>query len=86
MRLGHYFGTSAAFWLQLQNRYDLDVAEDELGDCLERAVLPREAAAWNYHAPQSRETSIIMSSNSLSGGCWNVCPFPSTRARAHAMG
>lgn len=32
MRLARYFGTSAAVWLRLQVRYDLEVAEKELGD------------------------------------------------------
>ena len=31
MRLARYFGTSAAVWLRLQVRYDLEVAEKELG-------------------------------------------------------
>ena len=26
LRLGHWFGTSAQFWLNLQSRYELDVA------------------------------------------------------------
>ena len=38
MRLGRYFGISAKFWLKLQNQYDLDKAEDELGDRLEKEV------------------------------------------------
>ncbi|HOS80928.1 MAG TPA: HigA family addiction module antitoxin [Anaerolineae bacterium] len=38
LRLAHYFGTSAKFWLGLQMDYDLDLAEDELGARLEREV------------------------------------------------
>ena len=38
LRLGRFFGMSAQFWLNLQARYDLDVAEDALGDRLEREV------------------------------------------------
>jgi len=30
LRLGKFFGTSAQFWLNLQTRYDLDLAEDRL--------------------------------------------------------
>jgi len=41
LRLGRYFGTSALFWLNLQNSYDLDVAADALGDRLEREIQPR---------------------------------------------
>src|SRR5438105_8420427 len=32
LRLGRYFGTSAAFWMGIQTQYDLERAEDELVD------------------------------------------------------
>ena len=32
LRLGHYFGTGAAFWANLQTNYDLASTEKELGD------------------------------------------------------
>ena len=38
MRLARYFGTSAAVWLRLQVRYDLEVAEGELSDKINREV------------------------------------------------
>ena len=38
MRLARYFGTSAAVWLRLQVRYDLEVAEQELGKRINREV------------------------------------------------
>ena len=46
MRLARYFGTSAAVWLRLQVRYDLEVAERELSDRIRREVrvLKRSAA------------------------------------------
>src|SRR5712671_3174167 len=31
LRLGHFFGTSAQFWLNLQSLYDLRVAEQKIG-------------------------------------------------------
>lgn len=40
LRLARYFGTSAQFWLGLQADYDLDVAEELLGERLEREVRP----------------------------------------------
>lgn len=43
LRLGRYFGMEPQFWLNLQSRYDLDVARDELGARLEREVRPRAA-------------------------------------------
>jgi len=38
MRLARYFGTSAAVWLRLQVRYDLEVAERELRERIDREV------------------------------------------------
>lgn len=38
MRLARYFGTSAAVWLRLQVRYDLEIAEASLGKRIEREV------------------------------------------------
>jgi addiction module HigA family antidote len=32
LRLGHWFGTSPEFWLNLQKLYELRVAEQEAGD------------------------------------------------------
>jgi len=39
LRLGHFFGTSAEFWLNLQKLYELRVAEREVGAKVRR--LPR---------------------------------------------
>jgi addiction module HigA family antidote len=43
LRLARYFGTTEAFWMNLQARYDLEIQRDELGNTLERdvAVLER---------------------------------------------
>ena len=38
MRLARYFGTSAAVWLRLQVRYDLEVAETQLSERINREV------------------------------------------------
>ena len=38
LRLSRFFGNSAQFWMSLQSDYDLDVAQDELGDRLEYEV------------------------------------------------
>ena len=43
MRLGR-FGMSPDFWINLQARYDLDVADRTLRRKIERAVSPRNAA------------------------------------------
>lgn len=39
LRLGHWFGTSAEFWLNLQKIYELRCAEEHVGSSL--AKLPR---------------------------------------------
>lgn len=39
LRLARYFGTSERFWLNLQARYDLEVAKDRLGDRLAKEVV-----------------------------------------------
>jgi addiction module HigA family antidote len=38
MRLARYFDTSAAVWLRLQVRYDLEVAQGQLSDRINREV------------------------------------------------
>jgi addiction module HigA family antidote len=42
LRLGHWFGTSAEFWLNLQKSYELRLAERTSGNEIKR--LPRRAA------------------------------------------
>ncbi|MFL6950777.1 MAG: HigA family addiction module antitoxin [Xanthobacteraceae bacterium] len=42
LRLGHWFKTSAQFWLNLQSAYDIRVAEQQAGR--EIARLPRRPA------------------------------------------
>lgn len=39
LRLGHFFGTSPEFWLNLQKLYELRVAERKIGDDVK--ALPR---------------------------------------------
>jgi addiction module HigA family antidote len=36
LRLGHWFGTSAQFWLNLQSAYDIKVAHGLAGDEIEK--------------------------------------------------
>ena len=44
LRFARYFNNSPTFWMNLQTRYDLEVAEDEISDKVERDVRPLEAA------------------------------------------
>ncbi|GGN87248.1 HigA family addiction module antitoxin [Nocardia rhizosphaerihabitans] len=43
LRLGRYFGTSDLFWLNLQNRYDLEIERDAIGAAL-AAIEPLRVA------------------------------------------
>jgi antitoxin HigA-1 len=43
MRLARYFSTAPEFWINLQTRYDLDVADRGLRKRIEREVEPRAA-------------------------------------------
>lgn len=36
LRLGHFFGTSAEFWLNLQMLYELRMAEQKVGKAIKR--------------------------------------------------
>jgi addiction module HigA family antidote len=45
LRFARYFKNSATFWMNLQTRYDLEVAEDQISAKVERDVQPLEAAA-----------------------------------------
>ncbi|UWU50286.1 HigA family addiction module antitoxin [Limnospira platensis] len=42
LRLAYYFNMSARFWMGLQMDYDLDVAEDALGEKLKMEVCSRQ--------------------------------------------
>lgn len=43
LRLAKYFGTSAEFWINLQSHYELDRAEDLVGDQIAR-ITPLQVA------------------------------------------
>ena len=43
LRLGRYFGMTPEFWINLQTRYDLDVAERTMRRQIEREVEPHAA-------------------------------------------
>ena len=45
LRLGHFFGTSAEFWLNLQKIYELRVAERESGSDIKALPRLRDRAA-----------------------------------------
>lgn len=43
LRLGRYFGTTPEFWINLQTRYDLDLAERTIRRDIEREIEPHAA-------------------------------------------
>ena len=45
LRLGRYFGTTPDFWLNLQTRYELDMADRVLRGKIEQEVMPCDTAA-----------------------------------------
>ena len=45
LRFARYFKNSPTFWMNLQTRYDLEVAEDEIAAKVERDVQPLEAVS-----------------------------------------
>src|SRR5713226_7126741 len=53
LRLGHWFGTSAQFWLNLQSAHDIRVAAQQAGG-RDRAP-PRALRTWN---PSSARVSV----------------------------
>ena len=45
LRLGRYFGQNPRYWINLQTRYDMDVAEDALSEKVTIEVRPMTATA-----------------------------------------
>jgi addiction module HigA family antidote len=45
LRLARYFRNAPVFWMNLQTRYDLEVAQDELAARVERDVQPLETVS-----------------------------------------
>jgi len=44
LRLARYFRNAASFWMNLQSRYDLEIAEDEFSKKISQDVRPRDLA------------------------------------------
>jgi len=45
LRLSHFFGMEAQFWLNLQARYDMETARNQLQDKIKKEVRPFSRAA-----------------------------------------
>lgn len=55
LRLARYLNTTPDFWLNLQTRYDLDVAEDRDWPAIEQDVRPRETQVLQGKFPRAEE-------------------------------
>jgi len=55
LRLGHFFGTSAEFWINLQKLYELRIAEQESGETIERLpTLAKSLSRERLHSDPER--------------------------------
>ena len=54
LRLAHFFGTSAEFWLNLQKLYELRIAEQIAGAAIRRLPRLREGEKSEQRRSQSR--------------------------------
>ena len=61
LRLGRYFDTSAQFWLNLQQAWQLRVAESESGSRILASVIPRQAEAVRIAARQATAANEAVS-------------------------
>ena len=52
LRFGHWFGTDAQFWINLQAQFDLAVADQETGEQIKN--LPTQATYARAHDDQPR--------------------------------
>ncbi len=51
LRLGHWFGTSPEYWLNLQKLYELQLAREEVGDQVEKVPTLTDRKRRNDPAP-----------------------------------
>jgi addiction module HigA family antidote len=61
LRIARYFGTSAAFWMNLQMQYDLAIAEDASSNVIEREVHPRGTHESSPKRARARKRPAIVS-------------------------
>ena len=54
LRFAHFFGTSPAFWLNLQNLYELRLAEQKAGSVIRRLPRLQEREKSRPRSPQAR--------------------------------
>lgn len=47
LRLGHFFGTTPGFWLNLQSLYDLRIAQEKAGRSINALPTLRRTLGWS---------------------------------------
>jgi plasmid maintenance system antidote protein VapI len=52
LRLAHFFGTSAQFWLNLQSLYDLRLAERQAGKAIKALPTLKRSKGATAHQPE----------------------------------
>jgi addiction module HigA family antidote len=73
LRLAHFFGTSAEFWLNLQSLYDLRLAQKKAGKSIK--VLPRLRRSEGFPA-WMRYTGMVASGNLRSSRSVDAVVYP----------
>jgi addiction module HigA family antidote len=54
LRLAHFFGTSAQFWLNLQSLYELRIAEEKVGTAIKKLPTLKRLKDKRTHGPCGR--------------------------------
>src|SRR5438093_11340215 len=67
LRFARYFKNSPAFWMNLQTRYDLEVAEDEIAAKVARDVQPSETILAREHGLQRLHAALNLRSDAVLG-------------------
>src|SRR6266567_3939641 len=68
LRLGHWFGSSPEFWLNLQTLYELRRAREEVGDRLKKLPRLTDASAETIRRPPRFRTTA--NSKCCRFACW----------------
>ncbi len=58
LRLGHFFGTSAEFWMNLQKIYELRVAERKAGDVIKALPTLASCGVTHRNGKQGRNRAL----------------------------
>jgi addiction module HigA family antidote len=66
LRLAHFFGTSAEFWLNLQSLYELRMAQKKAGKSIK--ALPRLTQPRRRYVPTLRSAAEVDSAAGLTAG------------------